>query len=498
MPMRNKWNWARNKALSACVALFAANVACDADGVEATPLSDAKAGVYRRDGSGPPQQQRSPIQPGPILFLDEMMIESSSGIERIVCKPVRNPAIPNPIVTGKEDGCFQPYLTVLRDADTGRFRLWYGRYTEDRDTARSRIGYMESTDGIHWERPARTLEDPAPIQFGVSVTDAWEAFRDPARRYVYAWHIDGGLKIATSSDGLAWSPISAEPLLRHSHDINGLNYDPLLKRFFATLSVYREGDGRWEGKRRITMQSLSTDLVHWSPAYYVLLPSEAVDDGETQFYAMDGYLRRGRLLIGMVKVLRDDLKADDPPDPPDAYGVGYTTLAWSHDGETWVRDPEHFFDPHPAKGEWDHAHAWIDEQVPVGDEVYLYYGGYARGHKVNRFEERQIGLVTMQRDRYVARVAGDEGSTLRMRPIVVDGKGLSLNVDAKDGEARVAVMDTDGNALEGFGFEDCIPVTVDALNAPVQWKRPAGEWMGKAVRLEISMRNARLYAVNIE
>ena len=45
---------------------------------------------------------------------------------------------------------------------------------------------------------------------------------------------------------------------------------------------------------------------------------------------------------------------------------------------------------------------WIGYALPVGDEVYLYYGGYARGHKVEPDTERQIGLAKMKRDRYVA------------------------------------------------------------------------------------------------
>ena len=85
--------------------------------------------------------------------------------------PIRDPAIPNPLVTGKEDGCFQPYLTVLRDPQTGRFRLWYGVHTADFNPSRSHLGYMESADGIRWIRPHRVLADPAPIQFGVSVLD---------------------------------------------------------------------------------------------------------------------------------------------------------------------------------------------------------------------------------------------------------------------------------------------------------------------------------------
>ncbi len=30
------------------------------------------------------------------------------------------------VVTGYEDGCFQPYITVVRDPATRRFRMWYG------------------------------------------------------------------------------------------------------------------------------------------------------------------------------------------------------------------------------------------------------------------------------------------------------------------------------------------------------------------------------------
>jgi hypothetical protein len=79
-----------------------------------------------------------------------------------------------------------------------------------------------------------------------------------------------------------------------------------------------------------------------------------------------------------------------------------------------------------------------------------------------------------------------------------EDKGLTLNVDAKDGEVRVAILDLDGNVIEGFGLADCAPIAIDALNAQVEWGRPAGEWLGNAVRPEIVMRNARLFAVNVE
>jgi hypothetical protein len=173
-------------------------------------------------------------------------------------------------------------------------------------------------------------------------------------------------------------------------------------------------------------------------------------------------------------------------------------LAWSRDGETWCRDTAHIFDPDPQKGAWDHAHAWIDEQVHVDDEVYLYYGGYARGHKVNRFEERQIGLVKIKRDRYIAREAGVEPGLIKTPLVVLEGEGLTLNVDARDGEIRAQATEADGKPLPGFAFEDCTPINTDSLTAPVTWKRPFSEISGKPLRLEFYLKNARLFAFDVE
>jgi len=472
---------------------------------EETPPANAKAVLY---SPGVTNTEAGPIKlaPGPHLFVDDYYIASSKNVKRVVGVPQRDPVVPNPIITGKEDGCFQPYMTIIKDESTGRFRMWLGCHTEDMNTSRSRIGYIESTDGIHWQRPVRLLPDPAPIQFGVSVIDEGPGYSRREARFKFGWYMDGGLKIATSPDGLAWTPVRPDPVLFHNHDITSIFYDSIRKRYMATVSVYRPGD-TWNGKRRVTMQSYSPDLVDWCEPHYVLLPDPSRDEGETQFYAMDGFLIRGELTIGMVKVLRDEVKVDNPPDPPDAYGMGYTELAWTRDGETWVRDPEPFFTPNPQKGTWDHAHAWVDDQVPVGEEVYLYYGGYARGHKVNRFEERQIGLLKMKRDRYVGRMASG-GTGMIVTPLLLFGDGparskraapyLTVNANARGGVLRVQVSDGTGQPIPSFTFDDCIPVKEDALDAPVRWSQSLGAAQGKPVRLEFSLENACLYGFSIE
>jgi hypothetical protein len=220
------------------------------------------------------------------------------------------------------------------------------------------------------------------------------------------------------------------------------------------------------------------------------------DDGIVEFYGVGGLHNRGELLVGMLKVLRDDL----PCDPGGlANGIGYTVVAWTHDGENWLRERVPLLDRDHSPQAWDHAHAWVDVQLPVGDEVLLYYGGYKSGHKPKPLEERQVGLVKMKRDRYVARQAGAEPGRLLTPPVILEADRMSVNVEpAAGGEVRVQVTGSDGKPIEGFHFDDCQPVTTDAVAAPVQWKRSLGELNGRPVRLEFSLKLARLYAFDLQ
>src|SRR5205823_14937306 len=125
-------------------------------------------------------------------------------------------------------------------------------------------------------------------------------------------------------------------------------------------------------------------------------------------------------------------------------GIGYTVLATSRDGVTWQRYREPFLDRNPQRGSWDHAMTWMSGALPVGDEVFFYYGGYARGHKVAAATERQIGLARMKRDRYVALTPAKDAGTLRTRPFLVPGERLTLNAKAAGGSVGVPLLDASG------------------------------------------------------
>lgn len=414
-----------------------------------------------------------PVFPGPHLFLGDYCIASSENMAREVNLPQRDPSLPNPIVRAGEDRTFQPFFTVLRTPGTGRYRLWYGAWREDKSQNRSRLAYLESEDGIHWIRPM-VLCDTPEIQFGSEVMDRGPDWPEPEARYIYNYWLEGGLRLLASPDGLTWKPFAEGVVLPHNHDINNLWRDPIRGHYVATVSTLLFSK-RWFQQRRTTLQSTSTDLVHWSePAYVLFADPKAGDQGKTEYYGMSAYLARGPLVIGMVKVLRDDLTAEGVE--PGAFGMGYTTLAWSHDGVHWMRDLKPFFEPDPAADAWDHAHAWIDEQLVTGDTLRLYYGGYKQGHKMNRFEERQIGLLRMPVDRYVARMPETRKTgLLRTVPFTVNGKPseMTVNADIGGGMLKVRIIDaTTGRTIMGLSLAECRPVSGNGCRLTVQWGSP--------------------------
>ena len=434
------------------------------------------------------------LRAGPHLLLDDYLIEQASNVTRRINCPQR--FLKEPVVTAPEDKNFQPYMTVLRDANTQRFRMWYGIPVS---AGQSHLAHIESEDGVHWIRPHRVLEDPGRIAFGASVLDEGPDFPDPSRRYKYVWY-DGGMMIARSADGFVWTADPPHPVITGINDILHLARDPARNRHIAIYGFpSRKEDGYMgktqnssEGYRRCVGQSTSTDCVNWTPPRRIFAP-DSQDEGITEFYSVGGVISRGEMLLGLLKVLRDDLPCD-PDGKVD--GIGYTVLAWSHDGEIWHRDRQPFFDRDHQPGAWDHAMAWMDYQLSVGDEMYLYYGGYARGHKVERFTERQIGLVRMRRDRYVARESQKAG-LLRTRLLTIQGKGIRLNLDASKGSARVQILDANDKPVSGFRFADSTPITTDALSAPVQWNRPFAELQGRPLKLEIALENTSIFAIEV-
>jgi len=428
------------------------------------------------------------LLPGPHLFVDDYLIAASANLTKTTHHPERYEG--NPIL-GREQGTTQPYVSVVRDPDTNLFRMWYNRGKGEECA----LAYAESDDGIHWRTPSLGIlgndNRLLLVGYGAAVIDEGPTFPEKSRRFKLAYwdRVKRGMNVAFSPDGLHWTLWEANPVLadfseeqflqdpRRPYgvgDVIDVYWDSFRKRYGAfvkTPAVQSDGYSMAPRAknyiRRLVSAIYSDDFVHWTQPQRVIVP-EPRDPGQLEFYAAGGTIIRGQLLLGFVRMLHDDY-ACEPGGPTD--GIGYTTLVTSRDGTHFDRHDDIFFDRSPIPAAWDRAMTWIGSSLLLGDEVFFYYGGYKRGHKVEPTTERQLGLARMPRDRYVSRDAGkDKIARLVTVPFKSDsllGKYLVLNTNAREGKVRVRLLDERGNPIEGADFKDSQVVVGDGLALPV-------------------------------
>ncbi len=399
---------------------------------------------------------------GPHLFVDDYWIQDATGVERLVNHPARQA---KPVLDAATFGVSQPFVGVVPDPKGWRMYFISTPDEPDAEWFGPNLAVVRSSDGKTWLPKTIQRMPLNDLTYGTDVLDSGVPGPD---RYKLAYTAvprfpsqgDDQIKVrvAFASDGLKWSrdesidalfPGHAQEVYSNWGDIPGSGYDPIRRQYWFTFRVL--GPYEWTNAEGVTQRanvrrtaiSYSTDFRNWSQPEVIFAP-DGQDHGITQFYGgPTGVQARGDLLVGFLKVLRDDVTVAGAPSG--AYGMGYTVLTWSRDGKTWSRDREPFFEPSPKVGAWDHAHAWIDESVPVGDMLYLYYGGYKWGHKYNPGSERQIGLAYLRGDRYVARYA-DSGE---MRtPLLHWPKNttLAVNADVK-GWLDVGMEDASGKPV---------------------------------------------------
>ena len=105
---------------------------------------------------------------GPYLTLDPLLFDIRANLKRTIHQPER---LPQPVVTGKEDQNFQPYISVVRDPATKRFRMWYNT---PESFSQSHLGHITSADGLEWTM----LKPGVLLQYNHDITAIqWDPIR---------------------------------------------------------------------------------------------------------------------------------------------------------------------------------------------------------------------------------------------------------------------------------------------------------------------------------
>ena len=82
-----------------------------------------------------------------------------------------------------------------------------------------------------------------------------------------------------------------------------------------------------------------------------------------------------------------------------------------------------------------------------------------------------------------------------------EGSRLELNVNTSAlGEVRVAVLDAQGEAIDGYSDADCDPIYGNFIRRVVTWQgnEDVSKLAGRPIRLDFVMRSTKLYAFQFE
>jgi hypothetical protein len=479
--------------------------------------------------AGPVIAASKPIPLGelPLLFVDDVGLEYRRDLVRRYHSG-RN--LDEPVLTPEkewEGERVYVFGTVRYNPEKRCFEMWYvglpsrGELLEDtervhvkgfREGGATLQLYATSRDGRRWDRPSLGFHSFAgstknniifDLDSPTVIVDRFE--KDPAHRYKMVGASGRNYYAATSPDGLHWTyrPADGSPLFPYSDTIT-MTQDPSTGEFLVYLKkphIVRGFD------RRVVWLSRSRDFRNWSKPELVLSPDEIDDtwvtrpEERTEFYNMSVFPHAGGF-IGLPTVFRVEyeLKRSE-------VGKGQSTwagpidveIASSADGARWIRAwPRASIIPPGEPGTFNGGAILGLASAPVnaGEQTWVYYTVLTTHHGGPMPPKRiSIARADWRRDGFVSLDAGPSGGSLETKALRFSEPQLVLNIDAKHGSVRAAVVEADGRPVAGLGFDESVPAAGNAVATIARWRGDARIPTDRPVRVRLKLENARLYSL---
>lgn len=412
----------------------------------------------------------------------------------------------------------------------------------------SRMCYAESEDGIHWEKPPLGIvhEDGHDTNIVLGGPEMGlvhcpyvlldEADPDPARRYKVAFEYrrtergndmagEGGFRFAFSRDGIHWTVDEHAVRFGFCGDVLGdvitLARDPETGVYWAnnrhprmcSSSVQdcrKPVQPSWicpsyphrlaqENRRRV-YRSESLDLHRWSTPRPLVVPDDAWDNIDDQFYGMEQF-QIGDDWAGLLNVFH---ATDNHLDVQLTYARDGRSFRRVQPGRPWLATG--------GGDRWDGVEVTCpNKPVVVGDDLYVYYSGaichhdwwitgahekleVPEAHDVGRVAYA-MGLAKMKLDRFVSIASSEAREGVVVTPAVFpQGRHLYVNARAwDDGMVRIALADGQDVVHEGHDRESCDPLRGDAVCHRMTWRGRPEVPDTPFLKLHIYLRKAEIF-----
>jgi len=445
------------------------------------------------------------------LFVDDYLIESMEGVSLRMHAPVECETVLR--FDAPWEGRYCGYVTVIDDG--GTYRMYYrGLPRAKADGSNLEVTcYAESDDGIAWRKPELGLFEvegstannvilagAAPLSHNFAPFLDTRPGVDPDARFkALAGTKKSGLIAFASGDGIRWRKLQEAPVLTDGafDSQNVASWSETEQQYVSYYRTWSEGDF---GGFRWVSRSTSPDFLNWTDGVEMNkgdAPWEHIYTNQTLPYfrapqvyvAMAARFMPGRRVVTAEEAAELGVEAQYSGDCSDV--VLMTSRGGTRYNRTFLSA---FVRPGIGLENWTSRTNYPARGIlPTGDRelsVYVQHNyGQPTGH---------LARYTIRPDGFASAYAPYAGGELVTKPIAFTGSDLFLNfATSAAGSVRVAVLDAEGNDLEGFTLADCPELIGNFLDRRVPWRggRSIEELAGTPVRLRFVLKDADLYAL---
>ncbi len=137
--------------------------------------------------------------------------------------------------------------------------------------------------------------------------------------------------------------------------------------------------------------------------------------------------------------------------------------------------------------------------IPVGDELWIYYGGVGRDHREETRDPSLSGVfrARIRRDGFVSVHGGYGGGEFTTPAVTFSGARLEVNMDGSAGGwLQVELQSVDGRPLPSHRLDRCDTIRGNSVRKAVTWNGSSdlSGLRNRPVRLRFVMRSMKLFA----
>lgn len=254
------------------------------------------------------------------------------------------------------------------------------------------------------------------------------------------------------------------------------------------------------GDRRQCLQ-FTSDFHDWSGPQLTLQP-DALDEELIELYGMPVF-PVGNEYVGLLWIFH--CESDEPTRSFNRFvGPLDCQLAYSYDGTNFTRGKREPVIATNAPGEHGGGAIQPSSLVETDAELRIYsaaskvFHGRGRAAAAEGLDDvSSILLHTLRKDGFTYLEGRGNWGHLASKPLTLSEPGLTMNAIAPFGEVRYQLSDLESHPIEGFTFDDCLPLrSAESLDAPLRWRnQDTSQVVNKIFRLEFKLRHAQLFAV---